>query len=258
MNERELIDVLRSTASEVDWPEAPHVANRVGAQIRAPRRRLRWLAPAAALAVIIALVPPAREAVGNVLNAAGVTIAFGDSAGEQIADLDLGEAVGLADIQTDFEVRVPASLPPPDHVFSDGPAVHMVWVDAGEVDVLVSQRSGETGYATKTLGSDTTIEPVDVGGVPGIWIEGADHAFTLVDPSGIPRPETTRLAENVLLWSIDGVDYRLELAAGLSGAPGYRNVDEGRAMRRLIALCLMLLALPGDRQRPGVGGHRDE
>ena len=218
MNERELIDVLRSTASEVNWPDAPHLANRVGAQIRAPRRWLRWLAPAAAFAVIVALVPPAREAVGNVLDAAGVTIAFGDPAGEQIADLDLGEAVGLADIETDFEVRVPESLPPPDHLFSDGPVVHMVWEDAGLVDVLISQRSGETGYATKTLGSNTTIEPVDVGGAAGIWIGGVAHNFTLVEPSGVPRPETSRLAENVLLWSIDGVDYRLELADGLSEA----------------------------------------
>jgi hypothetical protein len=57
-----------------------------------------------------------------------------------------------------------------------------------------------------------------IGEDPGIWIEGAGHSFTLLDEDGNPVEETARLAANVLLWSADGYDFRLELTDDLNQA----------------------------------------
>ena len=94
----------------------------------------------------------------------------------------------------------------------------MVWMKGEVVESLLSQRRADRDLATKTLGSDTNVEQVVVGDAAGLWIEGADHVFTLLDPTGVPRTETARLAANVLLWSVDGIDFRLELRDGLRDA----------------------------------------
>jgi hypothetical protein len=51
-----------------------------------------------------------------------------------------------------------------------------------------------------------------------LWIEGAIHTFTLLDQAGNPIEETTRLAANVLLWEINGVNHRLETTGDLQNS----------------------------------------
>jgi hypothetical protein len=51
-----------------------------------------------------------------------------------------------------------------------------------------------------------------------LWIEGAIHTFTLLDQAGNPIEETTRLAANVLLWEMNGVNHRLETTGDLQSS----------------------------------------
>jgi hypothetical protein len=46
--------------------------------------------------------------------------------------------------------------------------------------------------------------------VPGYRITGRPHAFVYVDARGRTREETLRLAGDTLLWTRDGISYRLE------------------------------------------------
>ena len=55
----------------------------------------------------------------------------------------------------------------------------------------------------KFVGESTGVAQVQVGSAPGLWISGAEHVY--LAPSAPPR-----LAGNALLWSKDGIVYRLE------------------------------------------------
>lgn len=213
--------VLVSLPESLDWPEpSEHLATRVGSRIRS-RSLLatppRWAVAVvvAALLLIVGLVPGPRQAVADLLEEAGVRIGFLDPSTE-VADLDLGEPVTVetAVEQVGFALRGSDALGSPEGVYLEGGAAIMVW----EGPVLLSQRSGDGPFAEKGVGTSTEVTPVEIDGQPGLWIEGAEHTFTLLDPSGEPIEGTTRLAANVLLWSADGVDYRLELTEGLTRA----------------------------------------
>ena len=102
MNDLRLIEIVRSAEVDVDWPESPHLAQKVSGRLQDPRRRLRWLVPVATLLLVVALFPPTRQAVGDVLTRAGVTIGFGDPASVELNELDLGDAVGLDDVDPDL------------------------------------------------------------------------------------------------------------------------------------------------------------
>jgi hypothetical protein len=111
---------------------------------------------------------------------------------------------------------VPRELGPPDAVFLNTDLhVSMVWED--EV-VLLTQTAADGDYAQKGIGPGTEIIAVEVNGQQGLWLEGAQHTFSLLDPEGVPMDETTRLAHNVLLWNDDGIDFRLELTDDLERA----------------------------------------
>lgn len=213
--------VLASLTESMDWPEpSEHLATRVSARIRS--RRLmstppRWAVAlvVAALLMIVGLFPGPRQAVADLLEEAGVRIGFLDPSTE-VANLDLGEpmAVETAVERVGFALREPEILGPPEGAYLDGGAAILVW----EGPILLSQRSSDEPFAEKRLGSSTEVTSAQIDGQPGIWIEGAEHSFTLLDPSGKPIEETTRLAANVLLWSDDGIDYRLELNGTLDEA----------------------------------------
>ena len=66
--------------------------------------------------------------------------------------------------------------------------------------------------------SASLAETVTVGEVPGYWIGGGQHELFYLGPGGTGRPDTTRLAANTLLWSKDGVMFRLESSLDRSAA----------------------------------------
>lgn len=219
----DLETVLRSLPKRVDWPEpSPHLAQQVVARIEPAvetgvRRRWAMVVTLAALVLVIGLIPDSRQAVADLFHEAGVRIGFIEETPADLAeDLDLGEPLTTeaATRQVGFELHSPVILGLPDGVYLDGDAVNMVW----DGPVVLTQRAEGGSFAQKGLGPGTEATGVVVSGEPGLWIEGAEHTFTLLDQQGNPKEETTRLAANVLLWSSDGVDFRLELTSDLDRA----------------------------------------
>lgn len=213
--------ILNDLSHTVDWPESSeHLATRVTAHIestRRPHRLRRWAIALVVLTLAIGLVPNTRQAVADLLHEAGVRIGFLEEVPADLADdLNLGDLSTLEEAaeRSSFDLQTPAALGPANESYLDGEAVSMVW----EGPTLLTQQPGGEPYALKGVGPDTDATSVAIAGDPGLWIEGAEHTFTLLDQQGNPIEETTRLAANVLLWSSDGVDYRLELTGGLDRA----------------------------------------
>lgn len=216
--------VLESLPEAMAWPEpSDHLAARVTARIESgarPDRRVAWrwaLAAAIALVLVTGLVPGTRQAVADLFREAGVLIGFvEETPAVEDYELDLGEPVSIdrAGELVVFELQTPQALGSPQQVFADDGLISMVW----DGPVLLTQRSGNEPFAEKGVAPETQVTNVVVAGSPGIWIEGAEHSFTLLDPDGDPVRETSRLAANVLLWSVNGVDYRLELTDDLQRA----------------------------------------
>ncbi|HSM45922.1 MAG TPA: hypothetical protein VK969_12975 [Acidimicrobiia bacterium] len=220
-----LDQVLEGLSHSVDWPEpAEHLPAQVAARIGSEGghrpvglRRWGWAAAAAAL-VLVALVPGAREAVADLFQEAGVRIGFVDGVSTDLGeDLQLGERVTIEEAvaRADFELRYPTALDPPEETYIHAVGmVSMLW----DGPILLSQRAGGTAYAEKAISSDTPVTGVEMADGHALWIEGAGHSFTYLDTQGNRIAETTRLAANVLLWSVDGVDHRLELRDDLDRA----------------------------------------
>lgn len=235
---------LTSLGAIVDWPTpSPHLSTQVLARIeseasKAGGRGWRRIAIAAAAVAVVALVfvvsPTARQAVADLLDAAGVRISFtADTTPVPGADLDLGEPVSvdtLADT-VDFVVRIPVGDQPgpPDGIYlGDDDQATMVWTStlalpaAGTTDIglLLTQYEATHGFefAEKAVGPGTEVRQLMVEGQPGLWIEGAPHSVTFLDAEGNPVEETTRLAANVLLWEAHGINHRLETTSDLQTA----------------------------------------
>ncbi len=232
---------LTNLGAAVDWPEPGNdLAPRVVAHITAAEPlhyRRRWhavryaAAVAAVFAAVLVLSPPVRHAVADMLEAAGVRLNLIEAVPELGGDLDLGaqvtldEAVGSAG----FALRAPegGELGPADAVYrSDGGVIAMVWEGSpllpaaprSDVALLIMQSPGSLTWGEKGVGPDSVVRVVTVEGVDGLWLEGAPHTFTLLDERGEPVEETARLAANVLLWELDGINYRLETASDLDSA----------------------------------------
>jgi hypothetical protein len=171
------------------------------------------------IALFVVLVPGTRRAVADLLEEAGVRIGFiTETPTIDPGSLILGDEMTLDDARdlVGFQVVVPESLGGPDAVFvGEDLSVSMVWFDD---PVVLTQRSAGSDFAEKGLGPETVATSVAVNDVPALWITGAPHTFTLLDRDGNPLEESTRLAQNVLLWTSDGVDYRLETTSNLDRA----------------------------------------
>ena len=255
MTERPPLEsMLTSLADSIDWPPpSPDLAEQVRATIEATpapsapawRRRLAvGLAIAVVVSGIVILTPAARQAVADLLGAAGIRIEFGAEEATGVgAGLELGSPSDLDHVGSavDFEVRAPAGDPPgpPDAVYLTGDGqVSMAWVGteplpaaAGtDVALLFGQRAayGLQDFGEKIVGSSTVVVRLDVEGQPAFWIEGAPHTLTLLDRQGNPVEETARLAANVLLWESGGVNHRLETTGDLAGALAF--VDQLEAL----------------------------
>jgi hypothetical protein len=217
---------LAALSDRVDWPEpSPHLVTRVAARIepgepsKPVSRRWVWALAAGILIAVVGLVPSTRQAIAGLFQEAGVRIGFVEETPSALGrDLRLGEAVtvGEAASRVDFELKHPEALGPPEELYVDGfGIVSMLW----DGPVLLMQRSVQAPlYAEKRVGPDTSVVEIELKGEPALWVEGAEHSFSYLDADANIIRETTRLAANVLLWSADGVDYRLELSEGLDEA----------------------------------------
>jgi hypothetical protein len=60
------------------------------------------------------------------------------------------------------------------------------------------------------VGAKTLVEPVQVNGERGLWVEGAPHTLTYFNTNGEFQERTVKITGNVLLWTQGPVTLRLE------------------------------------------------
>jgi len=223
MNELERSLVL--LGRELDVPEAPDLAPHVLSEVGPRRRRapLRRLALALALLVVALLaatlaIPSARSALLRVLHIGGAEIVRVDRLPAIPPQGNLASALGrrvsLAEARRTaaFPLQVPDD--PPDAVYARrSGTIWFLYGTPGLVKLLVAETPHERvdqRLFEKLVLAGTRVENVDVNGARGAFLSGSPHEVILLDAHGDPVAETARLAENVLVWSWDGVAYRLE------------------------------------------------
>jgi hypothetical protein len=150
--------------------------------------------------------------------------------------LFLGRLVTFEEARTavDWTPVVPAltDLGAPAETWLDGnghsAALSFVWpadearppAPGSAVGVLLTQFRGSVKqeFLQKTLGRDTLLIPVLVGGERGFWIEGAPHTVEYPVEGDGRGQDRIRLAGNVLIWTRRELTLRLELAGTMEEA----------------------------------------
>lgn len=232
----ELERALAQLGSELAFPEAPDVSERVLARLASepakPRRGRRALVIAlAALALVAAAamaVPQARTAILEFFRLRGATVERVESlprvppASESA--LDLGQPLPGARTNVKIpEVLVPAALGPPDAAYTSdepyGMRLTLVYEPGpgvpespySGVGILVSEwvGGGATRYVEKLAGAGTQVERLQVDGYPAIWLEGGPHVV-FFENEGMVFDDPGRLAGNTLLVERNDVLVRIE------------------------------------------------
>ncbi len=225
----ELERALVALGRDLDVPEAPDLAASVRARVEPRRGRRttpapRRLAVALVLVLLAALlatlaIPDARSALFRVLHIGGATIEVVDELPDVPAEPDLelalGQRVTLADATRDAGFDVLQLEQRPDAVYlGDRGTVWQLYGTPERVRLLLAQtpfHSVDQELLLKKLAAPgTQVEPVTVGGGEGAFLSGDPHFLLLLDELGNPVEDSARLAANVLLWSADGIAYRLE------------------------------------------------
>ena len=215
---------LRSLARAIDWPDVD-VAASTAAELRAgrtadrppprlslwPRRRVIALV-VAALLLIAGSAFAARLAIGSITIHSVPKLSSPTAPPRSI----LGRGAMLEAVAPLVRIPANSALGAPDGVFlARSPTrrvASLTWnapVGAPHLDdtgwraILMAFRGTDAATATKQVLPRTTLVPVHVAGSPGYWIEGP-HQLVLPDGG------TLRLGGGVLIWTRNGVTYRLE------------------------------------------------
>lgn len=210
-----MTDVLAALAdlrTSLVWPEEDaDLTGRALAGLEPRRRRPRWpyVAAAAAVAAVGAGVPVAAHLFG----VEGVRIVLTGEVPDDIGDeLQLGRPTALRE----DEVRPPA-LGAPAAAFEGRPAGAYTEVWPGPVIVTRFPGTVEEQLIEKRVFSGGTVERTSVDGDLAYWIR-APHGFLYLDERGRAQEDTLRLSGSALIWSRDGVTYRLESERDLADA----------------------------------------
>jgi len=222
----ELERALVALGRDVEVPAAPDLAPVVLARIETrpmPRPRRRW-GVVVAFAVLAALVatlaiPDARSALLRILHIGAERIELVSELPEVTLQHDLefvlGERVTLEEARRRAGFALRELDEPPDRVYlGDRGTVWFLYGTPERVRLLVAQtprlRVGTDLIFKKLVGPETRIEPVQVDGSPGFFLDGEPHLVLLLDENGLVVNESARLSRNVLVWESGGVTYRLE------------------------------------------------
>ena len=150
-----------------------------------------------------------------------------------VPDLGLGSSVSIE------QARSATGLPDPTPALLGAPqSIHVLQPPATGQIVLVYPPSAvvpqslvigagalvsvmpariDNGFFQKTLGTTSTVRPVEVDGNAGYWIEGSPHQL-LFDFGDRIEQDTLRLATNTLLWQRGDHVYRIEADIDLETA----------------------------------------
>ena len=222
----ELERALVALGRDVEVPAAPDLTPAVLARLEprpTPRPRRRWavVVAFAALATLTATlaIPEARSALLRILHIGAERIELVDELPEVTVQHDLEFVLGERVTPEEARRRAAFDLreldEPPDRIYlGDRGTVWFLYGTPERVRLLIAQTSrlrlGTDLIFKKLVGSQTRIEPVDVDGSPGFFLDGEPHLVLLLDENGQVVEESARLARNVLVWESGGVTYRLE------------------------------------------------
>ena len=127
--------------------------------------------------------------------------------------LDAGRPVTLAEAKriAPFTLLTPSGLEETPRYYIDRDQAHSpVFTAVYGSGLVLTEWTGGPVLFDKLLTYEGRTEYVDVGGAPGIWIEGPEHAAFYLGLSGNEHRIGGRLAGNVLVWQRNTRTYRLE------------------------------------------------
>jgi hypothetical protein len=216
---------LLALGRELDVPSAPDLSSTVQMRLeRRPRRPFPWrraaLLAAALLAIAIGAafaVPQARTALLRWLHLRGATIERVETlppAVERSQAGGLGRSLSREEAERQVGFRL--ALPPfkgdgPRRVYVLDDSVATVILHAYGRPILLSQFQSADGSLLKKLAAGkTVVDPVQVAGRPGLWLEGAPHTLTYFDRSLGFQERTVLIHGNVLVWVRGELTLRLE------------------------------------------------
>jgi hypothetical protein len=232
IDDARLEEALRELGGQLSVPEPPDaglLTEKVLARLDeepAHRSRLRnsvLLRVAAvvvvalvALAVLIAVSPPVRAGVLNLLRFAGIEISQSATPIQlppTPAPLPDQRSVDLPTAQrlSRFPVSLPEQLGQPEQVLIiDGQPPRLVSLLYRGGTVRLDEFDGTLDYALyKKVAGSNGIDYATVDGETGIWVD-RPHALTYVDRDGKYRNESARLSGKTLIWQRGDVTLRLE------------------------------------------------
>jgi hypothetical protein len=233
----DLVRELRALGAHLITPPAPDLRAAVRRQISTPGRRelpRRWLAAAAAvlIAVLVAVVPPARTAVAEaataVLRFAGIELDSGPAdetlpatpsplPGARTTTLDQARRLAR------FRIAVPARLGEPESVevadpdATGAPRVVTLLYRRGTIRLDEFDGRYEPYFAKRIAAAGVVF--TSVGDEMAAWVP-APHPVSYIDRDGVRREQTARLAGSTLIWQSPGGAYRLEGVATIEEATG--------------------------------------
>jgi hypothetical protein len=146
--------------------------------------------------------------------------------------LGLGTPLGLDEAQAlvDFPIPLPPApdLGPPDATYLRLARVALVWAPGpglpptadAEIGLLLNEFRGsyDSTLVLKVAQEGTRVEEIEVDGAPGYWIDGAPHAFVYIDPAGSRLEDSYRSVGDTLVWTREGITFRLETGLGRDAA----------------------------------------
>ena len=232
---------LQSLARDFRYPPTPDLAvsfarRLAGARPRRIRRGFAWAAAALALGLAIAFsVPTVRAGLLDFFQIGAVRVLptappTGPAGGPATAtpapeipglfDLAGETTLAAARAATGFRILLPAypaGLGDPDRVYlqSDGPMVILVWLKPDdERQIMLSLHEIAPGAMTLFKSQPRVIQETQVNGEYALWTEGP---HLLVTRNG--DHDFRRLVQgNTLIWTADGITYRLETSLTLEEA----------------------------------------
>lgn len=217
---------LSDLGEHLAFPDVPDVAHVVLARLggRAPRRSWRRIAIAvASVAVGVLAFPGPRTALAEWIGIRTVRIVPTTEVPQNVGStLQLGREVSLEEAGRVTVLAAPPELGTPARAYTGEPttgSVTLVWAatdslpaigDTG-VGLLLTRipASVERAVLEKRVGPLATSDVVRVLDSQAYWIEGA-HELVYLDENGALVNDRTRTATNALLWTVDGVTYRME------------------------------------------------
>ena len=128
--------------------------------------------------------------------------------------------LGLDGLVVEVDPDLAESSPTPPTGVAPGPGETQITVVDGQRIVASAVRGTLTdALVVKSVGASSQVEEVTVDGRPGLWISGSPHEVLYEDPQHDVVVE--RVARDTLLWSADGVLYRVEGFSRLADALAY-------------------------------------